>query len=164
MKPGLALWLRVMPLHDPGRKWASHQLESHAMRTRNWNLIPFHDYNPCRLRAGDGMGYCSIIPGANETGSLAYAFETGEVWSVDTDLLAHGKTIPFLEKLYAERLADYARFLRAIGAERPYSWIAGITGVLDRYLDFPPGPGGMRVVGAHGPTCSVDIISEGGYL
>ena len=98
---------------------------------------------------------------------MQFAFETGEVWSVDTSLLFYEPTklfVAVIEEQFTERLEDYARFLAALGLEPPYHWIAGITGVRDRRLEKPLRPGTLRVVGWRGPPCLADTINkEGGY-
>jgi hypothetical protein len=112
------------------------------------------------------MGMCSLLaPEARDTTSVAFAFETGEVWSVDTSLLFYDSTRLFvgeIEKLFNERLDDCARFLAALGLEPSYHWIAGITGVKDRRLEIPLQPGTMRGVGWPGPQCLADTITEEG--
>lgn len=161
---GPTIWLRIMPGTDPCKKWATHELRQHAIYTGRINLAPFSDTNITLLRAHDGMGICSLItPDAPETTSVAFAFETGEVWSIDTTLLQYSRGIlPFLEPQYAERLQDYARFLTALGLRPPYSWIGGVTGVKDRRLQIPTAPGHMRIPGWPTPQCLSDTITEEG--
>jgi hypothetical protein len=159
---GPAIWLRLMPTVDPGRRWPAHELKDQAIRTGSLNLQPFVYHNLCILRAEDGVAICHLAD-AVETTSVAFAFETGEVWSVDTTLLAYDAgDIPYLESLYIERLPHYARFLSSLGLTPPYHWIGGLTGVKDRRLVIPPGM--MRIVGSRGPQCLSDtIIEEGDY-
>jgi hypothetical protein len=41
LAPGPAIWLRLMPTVDPGKKWPAYELKEHAIRTGNLNLAPF---------------------------------------------------------------------------------------------------------------------------
>jgi hypothetical protein len=58
------------------------------------------------IRAEDGFRLCSLFPpDSPTTTSVAFAFQTGEVWCTDTDFLRYGQTIPFVEPVYIERLS-----------------------------------------------------------
>jgi hypothetical protein len=166
MASGSAIWLRLMPTFDPGKKWETYELEKYALRTGSLNLQPFVISSLFKLRAHDGVGICSLMtPNDNETMSVAFAFETGEVWGIDTTLLRYSQTdIPFLEPNFTECLQAYARFLSSLDLQPPYHWIGGITGVKGRRLLVPTQPGHMRIPGWSGPQCLADtIIEEGTY-
>jgi len=163
---GPAIWLRLMPTISPGRQWAAHELKERALRGGTLSLVPFLWHTLHYLRAEDGFGtYCPTAQGSFEAASVAFAFETGEVWGVDTTLLAYSPNdIPHVEQPFTERLIEYARFLSGLGIEPPYRWIGGITGVKDRRLQVPTAPRHMRVVGWRGPQClSDEIVAEGVY-
>lgn len=166
LEEGPAIWLRLMPAIDPGRKWPAHELKDQAIRTGSLNLEPFYYYNISLLRAEDGIAVCPLeTPDAVKTTSAAFAFETGEVWSVDTAYLAHepGK-IPYIEAHFIERLFKYSQFLSGLGVNPPYHWIGGITGVKDCRLIIPAQAGAMAIVGLPGPLCAADTITaEGDY-
>lgn len=166
MALGPAIWLRLMPTFDPGKKWETYELEQHAIRTGSLNLPPFAISSLFKLRAHDGVGICSLVTSNdNETMSAAFAFETGEIWGIDTTLLHYGQNvIPFLEPNYTECLQGYARFLSSLGLQPPYHWIGGITGVKGRRLLVPVQQGYSRVPGWSGPQCLADtIVEEGTY-
>ena len=114
------------------------------------------------IRDDDGYGLCTLFPrDSEETTSAVFAFETGEVWSVDTDQLSFG-SIPFIETIYKSRLEDYARFLKSLGLEPPYRWICGMTGIKGYRFQMPPRDAPMRY--GPGPLCMADTIrSEGGF-
>ncbi len=122
-----------------------------------------------RLRAEDGgVGSCALLsPEALETGSVAFAFQTGEVWAIDTWLLAAAPTdllMVDIERLFTQRLQEYAAFLTHLGLQPPYHWIAGVTGIKDRWIQTPPPPGQMRVPGWLGAQClSETVQKEGEY-
>jgi hypothetical protein len=69
-----------------------------------------------------------------------------------------------IEKVYAERLQQYARFLTNLGLAPPYQWISGLVGVNGRHLRIPLLPGRMAIPTFKGPEClSENIIVEGTY-
>jgi hypothetical protein len=105
-----------------------------------------------------------VTPDARETTSVAFAFETGEVWSIDTTILTYSSPadLPFLEPYYNERLKGYARFLAGLGLKPPYHWIAGVTGVKDRRFQRPPPPGQMWIPGSSGPRCLSETVKKKG--
>jgi hypothetical protein len=75
-----------MPPVDPGRKRASYELVQAL--NRGVNLQPMIWPNLFSLRAEDGVGTCALLTSeAYETNSIAFAFQTGEVWAIDTWLL-----------------------------------------------------------------------------
>jgi len=161
---GPAIWLRLMPMIDPGKHWPAYELRERAVRTGSFDLQPFVVNGIYPLRAEDGVGICSLMtPDTPETTSVAFAFETGEVWSIDTTILAYSlNDLPFLETYYNERLKDYARFLAGLGLKPPYHWIAGVTGAKGRRLQRPPPPGQMWIPGWPGPQCLSDTVRQEG--
>jgi hypothetical protein len=167
LQPGPAIWLRVMPPYDPAKKWASHELREAALRNQRILLEPFSCADIHSIRAEDGFGFCSLgSSAATDTRSVAFAFESGEVWSVDTWLFAVcGDDIPFLENDFAERLQQYAQFLEHLGIKPPFRWIAGITDIKGRFLQLgPPAPGRMYMTGMARPKCLAGcVVSEGVY-
>jgi hypothetical protein len=164
---GPAMWLRVMPPFDPGRRWTSHELrnalnQSAALQPFMWSSS-FYTF-----RAADGVGCCSLLTvNHSETNSIAFVFETGEVWAIDTWLLGvrpNDLMDVEIEKMFTERLPQYAHFLMRLGVQPPYRWIAGLTGVKNRGLQFPPPQGHMIVPGwQHYECLSEDIITPGAY-
>ena len=127
-------------------------------------LLPFIDNSVNYLRAEDGMGIYFSTDDEHQTTSVAFAFQTGEIWSVDTTLLAYQKDVPFLEDLYADRFQKYAHLLAGLGLEPPYHWIAGVTGVKDRRFQVPLPPGRAQIMGLRGPQfLSNNILEQGDY-
>ena len=169
LSPGPAMWLRLMPVTDPGKQWVTHDLKSMAVRDNTMNLSPIlnGEGGYSYVRAGDGMGMFRPNPGQGKasfltTESIAFAFETGEVWSIDTAYLSFREGLPFLEPHYIQRIKGYARFLQSLGIEGPYRWIAGMTGIGNRHFNYPPQRGYERF--GPGPVCLADTIeAEGTY-
>jgi hypothetical protein len=163
-----------MPVGDPGKLWPTHQLKEVA--TQNGaGLMPLaasaggYSY----VRADDGFGIFRAIAQREqnaqtesiEISSLAFAFETGEIWSIDSEWLAYdAKRFHFVENDLSGGLRDYARFLQALGVSAPYRWIAGIAGTKGRYFIYPVQPGHIRMHPDLGPRCAADSIeAEGQY-
>jgi hypothetical protein len=161
-----------MPPLDPGKRWTSHELRTvlgHGLALQPFLWGSLYGYGGLyRLRAEDGIGSCSLLsPEACETNSVAFAFETGEVWAIDTSLLGSYPAelyIVEIERLFTERLQEYAAFLTHLGLQLPYRWIAGLTGVKNRRLQVPLPQGQMRIPSWRGPEClSEEITTSGGY-
>jgi hypothetical protein len=164
---GPATWLRLMPTFDPGKTWTAQELRD-ARSAGSVVLQPFIWSSLSILRDADGIGCCNLPTAeARETNSVAFAFETGEVWAIDTWLLGTHPSELFvgeIEKEWTKRLEDYASFLQRLGLHPPYRWIAGVTGANHRRLQFPAPQG--RVPGWPGPEClseqiTIEVIYDG---
>ncbi len=166
LSKGPAMWLRLFPTSNPAMHWPANKLKESALRNNRLNLPPLTHYNISFLRAGDGFGvYSSKDPGkAFDTDSVAFVFETGEIWSIDTSLLDIMPEIlepDAIKNSFAECLEAYGRFLISIGVNGPYRWICGLEGVKNRRLQVPS-KNLYRVL--PGPPCLEDvIIVEGVY-
>jgi hypothetical protein len=164
---GASTWLRVMPTFDPGRVWTAQDLRE-ASRSGTVVLQPFIWSSLYMLRAADGVGYCNLLTADDrETNSVVFAFETGEIWAIDAWLLGTNSSQIFvgdIEKAWTERIKDYATFRERLGLHPPYRWIAGLTGINSRRLEFPLPQGQMRFAGWQGPECLAEqIIIQGSY-
>ena len=166
LSEGAAMWLRTMPVFDPGRLWSATELR-HAARSGGRHLLmPFFDASARYLRGEDGFGvfsYDGEFDGRARTGSVAYAFETGEVWSVDTSNLSVGQDKLYLEsivKSFAAALEDYGEFLQRLGLDPPFQWIAGLSGIKNRRLAVVPPLGHIDI--HPGPECLADPITQSG--
>ena len=158
------MWLRVMPVNDPGRQWGVTELRDLAINqsshliplTRRWSGM---DY----LRRPDGFGVYAIVGNdVRETPAVVIAFTSGEVWSVDASYLEEMKEykqIPAPEGFYPAALKQYAGFLSNLGIEPPYRWIAGMEDLRGRGVRDPASP--MRA--PIGPCTDDVIIREGLY-
>jgi hypothetical protein len=158
---GRAVWLRLMPVDYYGGDFGPLDLKR-AATSGNFSLMPLVDFELGYLLAEDGFGVCN--QSSNRiTNGVAFAFSSGEVWSIDTNLLTFGdNTIYFDEiaKHLANGLSNYARFLSNLGIEPPYSWIGGIEGVSRMKLVFE-GQGSFATYFAQS-ICMTNSIAEGG--
>ena len=168
LEDGPALWLRVMPNRDPGRSWTEHQIRR-AATVSNAHILPMGQGTGSwgYARAADGFAIRGTL--ADKPGLTAWAvivFDTGEVWTVDTFLLAAtGRQTPPLlpldEEGFARALEDYSKLLSRLGVQPPYIWIAGMEGIRGRTLHVPPRAGKMASPLSRG-TCLVDdVVVEG---
>jgi len=165
LSAGPAMWLRLMPKVAPESPLSSVDLQNCATMKGSVTLQPFHWANLNYLREEDGFGTYSILgPRDSETTSVAFAFETGEVWSVDTSLLGilGRKNLYFetIARAFTPRLLDYGRFLENLGHKPPFDWIAGLEGIKGWRLQVPPPPNHANF--GPGNACLSDIIMARG--
>jgi hypothetical protein len=163
---GPAMWLHLIPAAQ------SHvdlslpmQLRQHLMSDGklwlsplNWGAIGF-------IRADDGFGvYARNSDADTETNSVAFVFETGEIWAIDTGLLSTTPDIVYfgdIQSAMCSRLPLYSRLSHNLGIEPSFRWIAGLDGIKGRRLDVQhPGEGISRL----GEVFLKDrIFSSGSY-
>jgi hypothetical protein len=165
---GPALWLRLMRNGATSREW-SHDELLQCGRGPGVTLRPLVWTNLQYLRAEDGIGAYSTIDNLkreSETQSVIFAFTTGEIWCVDTTILG----IMGQKHLYFQEIArtlvsnfrGYGEFLRCLGIQPPFKWIAGVEGVKGWRLKVPPPPN--HVSFSPGETCLSDtVVAEGTY-
>ena len=169
---GPAMWFRLMPVADTGKRWPPHELKKYAITDNRTNLAALGGNNSANfLRADDGFGlfagYSREESKNNETIEtdwVTFAFETGEVWAIDTIILSHGDWLPYIEGRFADRLQTYTRFLECLGLKPPFRWIAGMVGVKGRKMTMPPPPPGRAYFENRGPVCVADEISAEGIF
>lgn len=176
LSSGPAMWLRLMPSVDLGKKWTTGELKAQAMKG-NIRLLPLirsSGSGYSLLRAEDGEAYYrgGSVTGDQpastntiKTDSVAFAFRSGEVWSIETALLAYAKDKIYytdLEKVFTESAQNYREFLKQLGIDPPLHWKAGLVGVRARHLGYQPQPG--YAWSGPGPICAADIIEAEGII
>ncbi len=168
---GPAMWLRVMPTINQQKKLPTRELRKIAMK--NSYLMPLispsggYSY----LRASDGVGmYRTKGNNTDERhlniDSVAFAFMTGEVWSIETSLLSYDKGRLFMtdiEQSFVEGMKRYTQFLKELGIDDPYHWKVGIIGIKGRQLSYPPPPQ-KQWLENRGPICASDLIEAEGTI
>lgn len=161
LAPGPAMWLRVMPKFSMGKTLLVTRLREALIN--NGNMVrPLNgeDYlNPYGIRGEDGFGL-GVVEDGKWASMLAYVFNNGEVWSLDTLMLKSSPNRLFFNPgKYVRALIEFSDMLKGLGIEGPYRWIAGIDGMKGRHLavigreySLPP------------PACLGDkLIVEGEY-
>ncbi len=161
-----AIWFRVMPTIDPGKRWSLGQIKK-AATFGGALLTPMNDGggNFGFVRAEDGFGVHLVT--RNATCSVVFAFDTGELWTIDTFPVAtirqHPKAaIPLDEIAFTKKLEEFSTFLERLGIARPHRWIAGIDGLKGLGLWLPPPPKGHSAFPSPRGNCVVNCVSESG--
>jgi hypothetical protein len=94
------------------------------------------------VRGPDGCGiYISRDP--HSALSVAFAFTTGEIWSIDTAWLRSlngQRIIPTFERQLRRALTEYGGFLDRLGIRAPYKWVMGMEDLKGRLLYRPTRP------------------------
>jgi hypothetical protein len=156
---GPAMWLRLMPQYHSGVTHPAPELRECMQRQ---TLLPFlgassgYGY----LRADDGYGMFAIGDNErrNRTPAVVFAFENGEIWSVNSMIIQCVREVPYRPVDFVTYLDQLASFLRdQLKIPRPYRWIAGIEGVNGRPL-----VAGQTLVGFVTGHCVADLITEEG--
>lgn len=162
---GKALWLRLIPTEPLPNELGLLDLKNAAM-SNDFPLRPLYGAGLHLLQARDGFGTYSQLmdPKAHITSGVAFAFTTGEVWSIDTILLSFDKKIyvDAIEKALAQGLRAYSSFLAKLQIRPPYKWIAGVEGVSRMQLVYE-GQGNLSEYFG-GPICMGDPVAKCGYF
>lgn len=173
LSEGAAMWLRIMPSVDPGKHWTTRELKEKSSSHLLPLIHPPGGYS--YLRASDGIAMywagarerSTSQPNALLANSLAFAFRSGEIWSIDTQLLTNAPDRLFvveMERDFTEGADNYRRFLQELGVVPPYRWKAGIVGAQGRRLVYPARPGRQWIEPGLGPLCATDLIEGEGLL
>jgi hypothetical protein len=150
-----AMWLRLMPVVDPGRKWLPQQLKEQAARLATLPLIPSSG-DIHFVRESDGCGYFRVYDEGLPAPAVSFIFETGEIWVINAWPSAMSPYINLNEQGFVSSLTQCASFLETMGIPGPYRWIVGIEGFKDRHLYIPNRP--ERI----GVPCLTDLVEEQG--
>ncbi len=153
---GPAIWMRVMPLYDPGRTWLSQNLKQAAVKLALLPLL-YSTGSIGFLQEEDGCGYFPMVDG-EKTFWVAYVFNSGEVWIIDASLAKFDGVVQLVESSFVKTLDGCALFLDSLGCTRPYRWTVGFEGIKGRQLHVPSYP--YRRWGA---CLAGDIEEEGIY-
>lgn len=141
LNAGPAMWLRVMPQTKPNRTWSVIDLHKNAL-SHEVCLQPFLWTNLRYLRAEDGFGTYSVngaIESESITESVAFAFESGETWIIDTTILrADPRGLNFVSTHALVRaLQRCGIFLQSLGLTPPFNWVAGLEDIKGRIFRLP---------------------------
>jgi DNA-binding XRE family transcriptional regulator len=142
-----AVWLRVLPKFDAGRRFLPAELKRVATQ-QNFPLVQLIEgYRDLGfLRGADGFGIFGMVGGRSETPAVSFAFDTGEIWSVDTYIISAAKAhaqgkglpgIPYLEDRYKQALQSFRSMLTKLGLGPQFVWVAGVEGIKDCGIYFP---------------------------
>lgn len=169
LSDGPAVWLQVVPHSPLSRDWPHEELLRCA-RMPNVPLQPLGEWVGLQyLRADDGIGAYTIVnplESENETASVAFAFCSGGLWCTDTSILqiSRQKSFDFLSvaRTLPKRLRGSSEFMKCLGVDPPYRWIAGIEGVKGWVLKTPSPQ--HHISTSPGEMCLADVISADGVF
>lgn len=182
LTPGPAMWLRLIPTKNPQKIWKTSELKELAMK--GGLLMPLLNgsggYSYLRASDGEGMYRADgktverfdevrlLESRGREIPSVAFAFRTGEIWSIDTSLLGFTPKWIYaieVEKRFVDGAERYSQFLRELGIDDVVlHWKAGLAGVKGRQLGYPAPPGHQWVDRNMGPICATDLIEAEGQI
>jgi hypothetical protein len=168
LRDGAAIWLRVMPSSDSGRRWLFNDLRD--MMLRGLAILPLTTGSQPGsigvIRADDGCG-CYPVTDPTLADSVCYAFNTGEVWAIDSrqagevgNLFKKANTPDYLafdEKIFVDSLIQGSFFLQSLDIPLPHRWIAGIEGFKGRLLAYAP-----QYNPSWGAVSVFDVVEESG--
>ncbi len=115
-----------MPQDAVAREWTNDELMNSGRR-QGTMLLPLSWGNMQYLRAEEGMGAVATADPLNlapETDSIAFAFNTGELWSIDTSVLGiatREKQLYLLAiaRTLVPKMREYGQFLCGLGLHCP---------------------------------------------
>ncbi|NNM83936.1 ATP-binding protein [Candidatus Parcubacteria bacterium] len=171
LSKGSAMWLRVMPVVNPQREWPTRELRRIALDKSHLLPLQHPPGGYSYLRASDGEGMYrakgdKTDPKTVDIDSVAFAFKTGEVWSIETAMFSWDTDKLYsteIEKAFVIGIGNYGLFLKELGMEPPFHWKAGLVGVRGRHLSYLPPPG-HQWLREKGPTCATDRIEAEGQI
>lgn len=163
---GPAMWLRVMPRFNPGRRWKVTELkkiatqDARALLPLGWSTFAGQNY----IRAEDGFGFTSLWKEDSVTPAVAFAFDTGEIWTVNAFALAAPEVIPYVEPSFAESFSRFIKFLQVgLNISPPYQWIAGLEGTKGRGLEVVAPANHAAMFSPMGMCLSESIVATGTF-
>jgi DNA-binding XRE family transcriptional regulator len=173
---GPAIWLRLLPQFDTGRRWSSIELKKVATQN-GFPLVQLIDgySNLGFVRNSEGFGVFGMMGDRSSTPAVSFVFETGEIWSVDTYIVSavkdHAKRlsqheigIPYFEDRFKYALHSFRQILTRLGLGPRFRWIAGVEGIKDCGVFYPARAGQyFPLPNPHGRSL-VDKVWETGLL
>jgi hypothetical protein len=151
---GPAYWLRVIPIVEPKAKLSTQTIKDKGLQL---GVVPL--VRPVQsigfVRGEDGGGFYPVQD-TDTANSVAYVFNTGEIWVVDAWLSHIPKFLELNERILSASLQQCAEFLGRVGINGPYKWIAGMEGIQHRRLVLADRPHALL------GTCVVDRIEKDG--
>jgi hypothetical protein len=130
---GAAVWLRLIPGNDPGRRWRNLELKQPATNLVMLPMMQNAGSSFDFLEAEDGCGYWATFQNS-QTYAVAYVFNTGEVWITNSAMSRVAEFFELDEEGFARTLDGGATFLKLIGCNKPYQWVVGFEGIKGRQL------------------------------
>ena len=171
LAPGPAIWLRLLPEFDTGRRWSPIELKKAATQN-GFHLVQLIDGYASLgfVRDKDGFGVVGMTGDRSNTSAVSFAFETGEIWSIDTYIINAIKQqapgtrpgLPYLEDRFKLAMHSFRIVLTLLGLRPQFRWVAGIEGIKDCGLYYPAPAGHyFHVPIPHGRSLSESVWATG---
>jgi hypothetical protein len=173
MRDGPVVWARLMPTINPGRTWTIPELRKAASAPGKMLRQLFVSGSFREVRADDGYGYFVQENDKPLAWSVTFAFEAGEVWSIDSRVIPHlagytggkpGLPVKEFEQAFVLAMTSFAEFLSRLGIAPPYRWIIGVEGIRTFGLLYDPPPGHRWVTQDSRGACVANLITEEGTI
>jgi transcriptional regulator with XRE-family HTH domain len=172
---GPAIWLRLLPGYDSGRRWLPVELKKVATQS-GFPLVQLVDgYADLGfVRGADGFGVYALLGGDRaNTPAVSFIFETGEIWSVDTYIIDAVKRdtdagvrrgIPYLEDRFKFAIHSFRILFNRLELHSPLQWVAGVEGIEGCGIYYPAPAGHYFPIPVpYGPALK-DRVYETGVL
>lgn len=154
-------WYRIWPKFNHDRRIpATEAVSSNAF---NVGLSLLYDYNSIgRLRGENGVGIYAYDD-SGRTPSVAYVFETGELWVTDRLDVHDTEQVLFFEKGLFETFDKNVTYMRGyLKLPFPFCWQAGINGIRDQRMEAST-PGYYVNGKTVGPSLKNAVVSVGEF-
>jgi hypothetical protein len=164
----------VWPEFDSGRRFSPIELKKIATQG-GFPLVQLIDgySNLGFVRGADGFGVFAATGDRSTTTAVSFAFDTGEIWSLDTYIVNAIKQhagvggrlgMPYFEDRFKYAAHMFRMMLSRLGVNPPLRWIAGIEGIKNVGLYFPAPTGQYFPVPAPHGKSLVDIVWDTGII
>jgi DNA-binding XRE family transcriptional regulator len=171
---GPAIWLRLMPEFDSGRRFSATALKNAATQS-GFPLVQLIDgcSNLGFVRGADGFGVFGMIGDRSLAPTVSFIFDTAEIWSIDTLTVnamkpatggwdQSGMVCPEDRFKYATHW--FRELLRRLGLHPPLRWVVGMEGIKNTGLYYAPPVGRYFPVSAPHGRALVDVVCETGIM
>ncbi len=159
-------WFRVIPAKAPKKLFDVATLKEiiHRNPPLLHPITPNGGWSYFRSGAGAGVYVPERVTyqdgSLSEANSLAYIFNTGEIWAAEVFTTQHFYYIEMVQQL-AQVLKNYTSLISSLGIPSPYRWEIGVSGVRGVGLTYPPPPG-QSWFSSVKFVCALDTVVESG--
>src|SRR5581483_1627209 len=110
---GPAYWLRLIPSTEPKQKLSTQALKQTALQL---SIVPLvRSAQSSGFVRGEDGGVFYPVHGTDTVNSVAYVFNTGEIWVIDAWLSQIPQYLELDERIFSATLQQCAEFLSRVG-------------------------------------------------
>ena len=154
-----ATWLKIGPLPEAIFHRYGPSIKAEVQARNLFSLLPMRFYvgDADFILSNDGFGYSRTPPrGTFVTHTVTFIFETGLLWSIDTQILKQIGTIPFIYSDLVTAFTNFTALLdRHLGVPPPFRWQIGMEQLQGRRVLMPTPTGDWMQLGRE---CNVERI------